>query len=231
MHLDVFQHHVHNHGFQHQAQHAEQTGFHAESHTGRHRNQKVHAQETVADIDAGVALENHGHDIGAAAGSLHVKEDGASHRRKAHCENQLKQGLAGHGRIHGHNVFQPPRSAGQDQAGIGRAHPERAPEYGKAQCQQRHVDDEHERAGGQVRGIMGQYNGNAADPAGGKMIGEFEKVYAYGDQQCAHRQHDVILKRLYPGFVLHVSAPPSRFCGFTGVILCYHIDNCNPLFA
>ena len=48
---------------------------------------------------------------------------------------------------------------------------------------------------------MGQYNGNAADPAGGKMIGEFEKVYAYGDQQLS------LIHILRDGHILQIGDP------------------------
>ena len=51
-------------------------------------------------------------------GSLHVEQNGAAHGGKGHGKNQLKQGLTGHGRVHGADEFKSPRSAGQEQAGI-----------------------------------------------------------------------------------------------------------------
>ena len=46
----------------------------------------------------------------------------------------------------------------------------------ESQQQQALVDDEHKRACRQIRGIVAQNNGNTADAAGGKMVGELKEV-------------------------------------------------------
>ena len=215
MHGNVFQHHIHNDGFQRQSQHAEHARFNAEGNAGHHRNGKVHKQQALANIDVGLAFEDHGHDIRAAAGSLHIEHDGAADGGEGDGEDQLQQGLIGQRRVHGANVLQPPDHAGHQQTHISGAEAEGASEYQKAQQQQALIDDEHKRARRQVRGVMAQNNGNTADAAGGEMIGEFEEINPYAHQQRGQRQHGIVPRdlggRLF--FLLHLFVLSLRFPG------------------
>ena len=215
MHGDVFQHHVHDDGFQRQSQQAEHPRFDAEGNAGHHRDGKIHKQQTLANVDVGLALEDHGHDVRAAAGGLHVEHDGAADGGEGDGEDQLQQGLIGQRRVHGANVFQPPDHTGHQQAHISGAEAEGASEYQKAQQQQALVDDEHKRARRQVRGVMAQNDGNTADAAGGKMIGELKEVNAHAHQKRGQRQHGIVPhdlgRRLF--FLLHLFVLSLRFPG------------------
>src|SRR5699024_3120395 len=149
-------------------------------------NDAVADKEGLANVgDAGVLFQNHGHNVRAAGGGVVVEHQRRAHGGKHHGKAQLQQGLVGKGGVHGVDALQHPGLQGVHQAAIGGPKAELLAQKQVAQHQQQDVDNAHQGGGGEEGNHAAEEDCQAADAAGGEVVGKLEKVDAHRKQQHA----------------------------------------------
>lgn len=96
-------------------------------------DEEVRQEQGAADVGAGILLEDHGDDVGAAGGSAHIEQYCRTHRGQQHTEDQFQQGLIGQGLAHGEQNFKQAEESGHGHGDIGGADTEALAEHHSAQ--------------------------------------------------------------------------------------------------
>ena len=203
---------VHQHRLEHQAQQGAEAGGDVEDHQGGGGDEHVGAEEGHTHVQAGELLEDHGGDVGAAAGGVQVEEDAGPQGGEEDGEEELQDELIGEGARQGEDPLEDLDLQGVEDGAVDGAEAEALVQQEEAQQQEEEVDDavvDRRREPGHGD-ELGQDDGQAGDAADGEVVGELEKVDAHRDQGDAegHEEEflDVFLGQ--PALLRHVRSAP-----------------------
>lgn len=211
--IDALDHGIHDERFDDEAEQREQAGADAEHKTGRGRDQRVAHEQRFADIEARVLLEDHRHNVRAAARSVAVEENRRADRRQHHREAQLEERLIRERLGHRVDDLKKPGEERVQHAAVRRHQAEAAAEKQKADYKQNRVDNPHRNGRRKKRNEPGEQNRDTADAARRKMIRELEKIDADSRENRAEGNHKKIID-FSPAdafyWVVHFCSAPVR---------------------
>src|SRR5699024_7867019 len=170
------------------------------------RDQRIGDHQGASDIKAGIFFQDHGNDIGSAAGSADVEQDGGSERRKRDGKAELQHGLVSQRAVHGPDALHGREREGEQDAAVGCLRRKFFAENEKSDDQQEHACHKVEIAGGD-KSRFGCKDRETGDPAEGKVVREFEEIGSERHDQRAEGQKtkisDVLFYHGYPPHINH----------------------------
>lgn len=175
---------IHQHGFKGQTQQGEETGLHVEDQQGGGGNEHIGDKQGPAHIHAGVFFQDHGHDVGASGGGVHIKKDGRAQGGEDDGEEELQHFLVGEGPGEGEKLLKKLNEKGIEQRAVDRSQTKGLVQDQKAQKEKQDGDDRVDGGGGGKMGgdQLPQQDGKTGDPAHGEMIGKFKEIDAGRDK-------------------------------------------------
>ena len=125
-----------------------------------------------------------------------MKQDRRAEGRQQNREAQLQEGLGGQRMGERTDALEDVHQEGEQHGAVDRAEGKIPADEGEAHDEQRRVDDEHQHARGEHLGgnHAAQNQREAADAAGGEVVGEFEEVDADAGDQDAEGQEQITLE-------------------------------------
>ena len=179
-HVDALDCAVCNSAFQDHAQNAVESRRGAVQVRAHQHDAKVAHHQRAADRHTGVLVQNHRHNVGAAGGRADVKDDGRTHSRQNDREAKLQKDIIGQRAGQRVDALTQADIERQRKGGVDRPPHRPHTQKDKAQCDQRRVDEPHERAHIPPREQRCQHDRQAGGAAERKVVGRFKNGNAHG---------------------------------------------------
>ena len=192
-HVDALDGAVCNGAFQDHAQNAVQAGGRAVEISTHQHNAEIADHQRAANRHTGVLIQNHRHNVGAAGGRADVKNDSRTHSRQNDCEAKLQKDIIGQRAGQRADALTQADIERQRKGGVDRPPHRPHTQKDKAQCDQRRVDEPHERAHIPPREQRCQHDRQAGGAAERKMVGRFEN----GNAHCRGHKAEIQQKEKF----------------------------------
>jgi len=171
-----------------------QTGCGTEEEECGDGNHNIHKHQSCTDIETGVFLNDHGDDVGTAAGCIAVKKDGGRKSGKSNRKDQFQERFFSQRCAHGEKKFHGTGGEGNYHGDICCFCAEGSAEHHNTEEHQREIEDQVEgclRQGEQAA----EDDGKTGDTAEREMVGEFEHINTYGHQKTGQGKNGVFFQR------------------------------------